>query len=89
MPSFGSLVPAHWCPQAPRRAAPPLARELAARVAVADRAWGLQWTAVVIRAQQRVGADHEGARSGCRRSVDIRARMIQRWTSECIPDQAG
>jgi len=41
MPSFRSLVPAHWVPQAPRRAAPPLARELAARVAVAGRTWGL------------------------------------------------
>jgi len=89
MPSFGPLIPAHWGPQSPRDAAPPLARELAARVAVADRAWGLQWTAVVIRAQQRVDADHQGARSGCHHSVDKRARMIQRWTSECIPDQAG
>ena len=42
MPSFGSLIPAHWGPQAPRRAAPPLARELAARVAVAGKAWGLR-----------------------------------------------
>ncbi len=39
--SFGALLPAHWGPQAPLNAAPPLARELEARVAVAGKACGL------------------------------------------------
>ena len=39
--SFGALLPAHWGPQAPLSAAPPLARELEARVAVAGKACGL------------------------------------------------
>ena len=34
-------IPAHWGPQVPLDAAPPLARELDARVAVAGRTWGL------------------------------------------------
>ncbi len=36
-----SIAPAHWGPQAPPKAAPPLAREFEARVAVADKACGL------------------------------------------------
>ncbi|MEW8056372.1 MAG: hypothetical protein AB2796_13695, partial [Candidatus Thiodiazotropha sp.] len=39
--SLGALLPAHWGPQAPLSAAPPLARELEARVAVAGKACGL------------------------------------------------
>jgi len=39
--SFGALLPVHWGPQAPLNAAPPLARELEARVAVAGKACGL------------------------------------------------
>ena len=39
--SFVALLPAHWGPQAPLNAAPPLARELEARVAVAGKACGL------------------------------------------------
>ena len=34
-------MPAHWGPQAPLNAAPPLACEFEARVAVAGRTWGL------------------------------------------------
>ena len=41
MRSFGALLPAHWGPQAPLGAAPPLAREFEARVAVAGKAYGL------------------------------------------------
>ncbi|MCU7870926.1 MAG: hypothetical protein KZQ98_20745, partial [Candidatus Thiodiazotropha sp. (ex Lucinoma borealis)] len=36
-----AYIPAHWGPQAPLLAAPPLARELDARVTVADKACGL------------------------------------------------
>ncbi len=39
--SFGALLPAHWGPQAPLDAAPPLAREFEARVAVTGKTWGL------------------------------------------------
>ena len=39
--SFVALLPAHWGPQAPLNAAPPLARELEARVTVAGKACGL------------------------------------------------
>ncbi|GAG91659.1 unnamed protein product, partial [marine sediment metagenome] len=41
MQSFGTVEPAHWGPQAPLNAAPPLAREFEARVTVAGKTWGL------------------------------------------------
>ena len=40
-PTIGAGPPAHRGPQAPLIAAPPLARELDARVTVAGKAWGL------------------------------------------------
>jgi len=41
MQSFGTSTPAHWGPQAPLDAAPSLAREFEARVAVTGKACGL------------------------------------------------
>jgi len=43
-------IPAHWGPQAPLDAAPPLAREFEARFAVAGKDLWAQWTALCRRA---------------------------------------
>ncbi len=40
-----AYLPAHWDPQAPLNAAPPLAREFEARVAVTGKTCWTQWTA--------------------------------------------
>ena len=75
-------IPAHWGPQAPLDAAPPLARELNARVAVAGRTWGLSGQLWIIGSMGIAGTDLESARPGYRSSADKSEGDVYRRTRE-------
>jgi len=75
-------IPAHWGPQAPLNAAPPLARELDARVAVAGRPWGLSGQLWIIGSMRIVSIDLESARHGFRNGAEKQEKYLTKNQTE-------